>query len=109
MKKNPLVKPVLKWVGGKRQLLNEILPLIDNNCTTYVEPFIGGGAVCFETQFQNVIINDYNEELINLYKVIKNNQEELISELKQDMMKIIKKNQYKTLLVIVQTMKLCLK
>ena len=43
--KNLLLSPVLKWVGGKRQLLNEIIPMIPSNCSTYVEPFIGGGAV----------------------------------------------------------------
>ena len=43
--KNPLVQPLLKWVGGKRQLLNEIVPMIPEHITTYVEPFIGGGAV----------------------------------------------------------------
>lgn len=47
-KKNPLLKPVLKWVGGKRQLLDAIMPYIDKDCSTYVEPFIGGGAVLFE-------------------------------------------------------------
>lgn len=41
--KNPLVQPLLKWVGGKRQLLNEIVPMIPEHITTYVEPFIGGG------------------------------------------------------------------
>ena len=44
-RKNLLLSPVLKWVGGKRQLLNEIIPMIPKNYSTYVEPFIGGGAV----------------------------------------------------------------
>ena len=48
--KNPLVQPLLKWVGGKRQLLNEIVPMIPEHITTYVEPFIGGGAVLFDIQ-----------------------------------------------------------
>lgn len=52
MKKNILVAPVLKWVGGKRQLLSVIIPLIDKNFSTYVEPFVGGGAVLFELQPQ---------------------------------------------------------
>ena len=44
-KKNPLVSPILKWVGGKRQLLDSIEPLIPK-CSTYYEPFIGGGQCC---------------------------------------------------------------
>ncbi len=79
--KNLVLGPVLKWVGGKRQLLNEIIPLIPSSFTTYVEPFIGGGAVLFELQPKKAIINDYNGELINVYKVIMNNPEELIKEL----------------------------
>ena len=46
VKKNPFVMPILKWVGGKRQLLDSINPLIPE-CSTYYEPFIGGGAVLF--------------------------------------------------------------
>jgi len=77
--KNPLVKPILKWVGGKRQLLEEIVPLIYPNASTYVEPFIGGGSVLFATQPKKAIINDDNKELINVYKVIKSAPEDLIA------------------------------
>ncbi len=79
--KNLLLSPVLKWVGGKRQLLNEIIPMIPSNCSTYVEPFIGCGAVLFEFQPKKAIINDYNSELVNVYTVIKDHPEELIKEL----------------------------
>lgn len=78
--KNPLVLPILKWVGGKRQLLDQIRPLIPQ-CSTYYEPFIGGGAVLFDIQPKKAIINDSNKELINVYKIIKNNPDELIKEL----------------------------
>ena len=44
MKKNILVSPVLKWVGGKRQLISDIEPLIPKSISTYVEPFVGGGG-----------------------------------------------------------------
>lgn len=81
MPKNLLVSPILKWVGGKRQLLSEILPLIPNNYSTYVEPFVGGGAVVFELQPKKAIINDLNAELINVYKVVRDHPEELIKEL----------------------------
>lgn len=86
MKKNKLVMPVLKWVGGKRQLLPEIrkyLPKTTKNIT-YYEPFVGGGAVLFDIQPDKAVINDANHELIDVYKVIKNNVEELITELKTD-------------------------
>lgn len=79
--KNTLVTPIVKWVGGKRQLLPEILPLIPKKYSTYVEPFIGGGAVFFELQPKKAIINDYNTELINVYKTIQTQPEELITTL----------------------------
>lgn len=76
--KDPLVSPILKWVGGKRQLIESIVPLIPEH-TTYYEPFVGGGAVLFHTQPKKAIINDSNEELINIYQVIKEQPEELIA------------------------------
>lgn len=79
---NPLVAPVLKWVGGKRQLMDVIAPLIPSSLTTYYEPFIGGGAVLFNLQPKKAVINDLNPELINVYKVIKDNPNELIQALK---------------------------
>lgn len=82
MSKNELIKPVLKWVGGKRQLLPRIEKLIPKKYTKYYEPFIGGAAVLLNEQPKKAIINDYNEELINTYKVIQNNVDELIEELK---------------------------
>ncbi len=81
MTKNILVSPILKWVGGKRQLLNEIMPLVNKNCSTYIEPFVGGGAVLFELQPQKAIINDYNKELINVYTSVRDYSEDLINEL----------------------------
>lgn len=83
MAKNVMISPILKWVGGKRQLLPEIMPLINKNCSTYVEPFVGGGAVFFELQPKKAIINDFNSELINVYKVVRDNVEELISILER--------------------------
>lgn len=82
MNKNSFIKPILKWVGGKRQLLSEIVPLIPKNINNYVEPFVGGGAVLFDIQPNKAIINDSNSELINVYKTIMNNPDELIEELK---------------------------
>ena len=79
-RKNPFVMPILKWVGGKRQLLDSINPLIPE-CSTYYEPFIGGGAVLFGRQPNKAVINDSNEELINVYRTIKEDPEELIAAL----------------------------
>lgn len=76
--------PFIKWVGGKRQLLKEILPRIPHDCTTYIEPFIGGGAVMWNIntqQYSKIIINDYNSELVNCYRVIQQSPEKLIQEL----------------------------
>lgn len=78
-KKNPSLAPILKWVGGKRQLLDQIMPLIPKNCSTYVEPFLGGGAVFFELQPKKAIINDFNEELVNVYLSVRDSCEDLIS------------------------------
>ena len=72
------VTPILKWVGGKRQLLDTIVPLIPEY-TTYYETFVGGGAVLFHLQPVKAVINDSNAELINIYKVIKSQPEELIA------------------------------
>lgn len=83
MAKNPMISPIVKWVGGKRQLLSQIMPLIKKDCSTYVEPFVGGGAVFFELQPKKAIINDFNEELINVYNVVRDFPEKLIFELEQ--------------------------
>ena len=83
MSKNIILSPILKWVGGKRQLLNVIRPLIPKKITTYVEPFVGGGAVVFDLQPSKAIINDYNSDLINVYNVVKHNPQELLSLLEE--------------------------
>ena len=82
MAKNLLLSPMLKWVGGKRQLLPDIVPMINKKAPLYVEPFIGGGAVLFNMQPKKAIINDYNQELINVYITVRDNLEELLDELR---------------------------
>lgn len=79
---NNLVAPVLKWVGGKRQLLGEITPLLPGQITTYCEPFLGGGAVLFSLQPSNAVVNDLNADLITVYEVIRDDVEALIASLK---------------------------
>lgn len=83
MAKNQLVQPVLKWVGGKRQLIPEIKKYYPKKVSTYFEPFVGGGAVLFNFQPKKAIINDVNEELINLYQIIKDDVEALIEDLRR--------------------------
>jgi DNA adenine methylase len=83
--KNPLIKPWLKWAGGKRQLLSEIrknLPAGIENYT-YFEPFCGAGAVFFDLQPEKAVINDANSQLMLTYTVIKDSVEPLIDLLKQ--------------------------
>jgi DNA adenine methylase len=79
--KNPLVRPFLKWAGGKRQLLPEILSHKPKRYGTYYEPFLGGGAVLFDLQPKSAIVNDTNAELINCYEVVRDSVEALIDEL----------------------------
>lgn len=81
MAKNKLVSPFLKWVGGKRQIMPAIEQHLPKGIKSYIEPFIGGGAVFFHLQPKNAIINDFNAELINVYHVIKNDIENLILDL----------------------------
>ena len=83
---NPLVRPFLKWAGGKRQLLPEIVKYVPKMTSkhTYYEPFIGGGALLFQLQPPKAVINDSNKELINCYKVIRDSLDELMEELSKD-------------------------
>lgn len=81
-KQNLILQPVLKWAGGKRQLIPQLEKFFPKKFTTYYEPFIGGGAILFHLQPKHAVINDYNEDLINCYKCIKDNLEELIEKLK---------------------------
>lgn len=85
------LKPFLKWAGGKTQIISDINKLFSQNIVksdfTYIEPFVGSGAVLFWVlrTFPNVkkaIINDINQDLINVYKVIRDNPKNLIKNLK---------------------------
>ncbi|TAF67214.1 MAG: DNA adenine methylase [Cytophagales bacterium] len=88
MTEHRVAKPFLKWAGGKTQLINDIakaLPQrLDEEKFTYIEPFVGSGAVLFWmlNNFPNLeraIINDINEDLINTYKTIATKPQELIA------------------------------
>lgn len=81
MRRNNLVSPVLKWVGGKRQLVETFSSLLPKKITSYCEPFIGGGALLFYLQPNHIYINDINKDLILLYSIIKKDVENLINVL----------------------------
>ena len=72
------LKPFLKWAGGKTQLLDDLLPRIPAYTGKYIEPFIGGGALFFALCPNNAIISDSNPELINAYKQIADNVDEVV-------------------------------
>lgn len=76
---SPLAQPFLKWAGGKRQLIPAIKQYIPRQYTQYYEPFIGAGAVLFSLQPEKSIINDTNSELVNCYRVIKDNPTDLLT------------------------------
>ena len=86
------VKPFLKWAGGKGQLISDIearfpASLETNEVNTYIEPFVGGGAVFFYIaqkyeSIKHFYLFDINDDLVNCYNAIKNNVESIIRELK---------------------------
>jgi DNA adenine methylase len=81
-------QPFVKWVGGKRGLMKQLIPLFPNDFANYHEPFVGGGSVFFELYSngllnnKNIYLSDINSELINAYNVIKYSPEVLIENLK---------------------------
>jgi DNA adenine methylase len=78
--------PFLKWAGGKRQLLREILEAAPARMTTYYEPFVGGGAVFFalaaERRFERAVLADANHELILCYQALRDDVDGVIAELR---------------------------
>ena len=97
------IKPILKWVGGKTQILDEIFDKFPKHINNYYEPFIGGGSIFLKLiekyeknkiTVNNFYLNDKNKNLILLYQTIKDNITELLKELE------IIKNNYNTAKVI---------
>jgi DNA adenine methylase len=78
---------IVKWAGGKRQLLSQLEPLFPKKIDRYFEPFIGGGAVLFyilqTRKPKEIYISDINEELINVYEVVRDDIDNLIVLLKK--------------------------
>ena len=78
-KSNVQAKPILKWAGGKTQMLGELMPKVPASYGRYIEPFIGGGAMFFALNPRDAIIADSNPELINMYRQVADSVDEVIS------------------------------
>jgi DNA adenine methylase len=76
-------KPFVKWAGGKRQIIDQLLKRVPPSFRVYFEPFLGGGALLFELMPRRAVVGDVNYELINAYRVIRDRVEELIEDLKR--------------------------
>lgn len=76
------MKPIIKWAGGKAQLLEYIKDMMPKTFNDYYEPFLGGGAVLFGLMPNTAFVNDINTELINLYKQVQHNPDNVISALR---------------------------
>ncbi len=84
-------KPFIKWVGGKGQLIEQLEALLPADFdkwenVTYIEPFVGGGAMLFymiqrHSNIKSAVINDINEDLTTCYKVVRDNPKELVDSL----------------------------
>ena len=82
-KDNIQAKPILKWAGGKTQMLGELLPKVPDSYGRYIEPFLGGGAMFFALNPLDAVIADRNPELINMYKQVAAHVDAVISYLQQ--------------------------
>jgi len=77
----PSPRPILKWTGGKQQLLPILLSKTPKKFNRYIKPFLGGGALFFALQPDKSIVSDSNPEIINLYRVVADNIEPLTKQL----------------------------
>ena len=86
MKANPKdlrALPFVKWAGGKRSIMNELVSRMPSDFIKYHEPFVGGGAVFFAMGFSNASLSDLNSDLVTVYNVVKDAPDELIQLLKE--------------------------
>lgn len=77
------MKPIVKWPGGKTQLLGHIRAMRPEKHNKYYEPFLGGGAVLLNLEPERATVNDLNLELINMYRQIKHAPDQVVSELRE--------------------------
>jgi len=78
----PAARPVLKWAGGKQQLLPQLLSRVPETYGRYIEPFFGGGALFFALAPQNAVIADSNAEIISLYRQLAKDAGAVIAAMK---------------------------
>ena len=78
------LKPIVKWSGGKKDELKKIIPHLPDNFSTYLEPFIGGGALYFHLNPEKAVINDVHKELIDFYQAIKDGHSDEIYKFMSD-------------------------
>lgn len=83
----PNALPFLKWAGGKRKLVNTILSLAPTSFERYIEPFVGGGAVALSLAHKPMLLNDANTELIEVYRVVRNDLKRLLTLLDEHQQK----------------------
>ena len=76
-----MAEPILKWAGGKRQLLDALYTRFPASYDRYHEPFVGGGALCFDLEPDAGTINDTNPRLVSLYETVRDAPETLIDRL----------------------------
>ena len=81
VEKNPIMKPMIKYRGGKTKELPRIMQHIPEYYGRYIEPFLGGGAVFFQIEPQQAIINDINTPLMSFYRGVRDNYQVLRQEL----------------------------
>ena len=74
-------RPFLKWAGGKAQLLAAIERHVPPEYGRYIEPFVGGGALFFHLRPKEAVLSDSNPELVNCYRVVRDNVRELVEAL----------------------------
>lgn len=81
----PAIAPIVKWAGGKRQLLPTLQSHLPKGWqeTPYCEPFLGGGALLWALQPRRAVVGDLNAELMNMYRVVRDTPHELVSHLRQ--------------------------
>jgi len=82
-KKNTLIAPVVKWAGGKRQLVSTLAALLPSKIQAWCEPFAGGAALLFALQPCRAWLNDVNQDLMRVYRVIQHDVEKLIEALEK--------------------------
>ena len=81
-RENNILKPFLRWAGGKQLIVKDLLIHIPNSINIYHEPFLGAGSLFFANGFESAYLSDINSNLINCYKYLQAQPEELYNKIK---------------------------